>query len=51
MEIVWEAALAVLLQPVVVIEARAYFLDRGTDRVLLAGERKIHVRPPLPSCV
>ena len=37
-----KAAVAVLAQPVVVAEARADFLDRVADRLLLGGKREIH---------
>src|SRR4051794_12583722 len=41
MEIVGEAALAVALQPIVVVEARADFRDRVAHRFLVGGRSKI----------
>jgi hypothetical protein len=40
-EIGREAALAVALQPVVVVEARAELRDRLADALLLGGKREI----------
>jgi len=43
MEVGGEAALLVFLQPIGIVEARAYFRDRVADRFLVGGEREIHV--------
>ena len=43
MEVVREAALAVLGEPIVGVEFLAHALDRAADRLLFGGEREIHV--------
>jgi hypothetical protein len=48
-EVLREAAVVVLGEPVVVAKARADLLDRCADRLLLGREREIHQRARAPA--